>query len=158
MDSGTDELSYFVKHLPRPYVGIALAVLCLGLGSAGFLDPTAQLGVKLGLMIPFGLLSVVFVVVAARPASKHPGIIAFAQRRADIVWIYVFRQKVNGRHASSALVIGLADGKTTQLPIRKGSEDAFLEYAYSLAPRATKGYTRELQLQFRNDPRSLQAI
>lgn len=155
MQAIPDDMKYFVRHLPGPIVGFSLAAICLGIAALGLIDDTAPLGVKLGLGIPFGALSLVFVVVALRPPTKHPGIVAFRDRRQDIVWLYVFRQNVNGRHANSALIIGLIDGKTPQLPIRKGSEEEFLAYATSLAPRASRGYTSELLQQFRINPASM---
>jgi hypothetical protein len=148
------DMDYFVEHLPKAYVGLGLAALCAVLGSLGFLDADASTGMKLGLAIPCFFLAALFVVMAFRPASKHAGIVAFRDRRADIVWIYVFRRLVNGRHASSSLVICLVDGRQTELPIKKGREEEFARYAASLVPHARTGHSPELARQFKADPRS----
>lgn len=151
------ELAPFVQYAKGSKVaGIVVALLCFGIASLGFLDDTASLGVQLGLAIPFGLIGLGILVLAFRPPSKHPAIVALRDRPNDIVWVYTVDQVVNGVKSQTFIHLGLVDGKQRGLAIgAKTDPEPLLARLRALLGHATFGYAPELEAQFKKNPASL---
>lgn len=75
------------------------------------------------------------------------------RERADaIVWAYVL---VEPNQASSWVMLGLDDGARARTPAVMGHEQALLRWLAAHAPRATVGFSPELDARFRASPASL---
>lgn len=151
------DLAPFLAHARGSRVGgVAVAILCFGIGGLGFVDPTAGLGIQLGLAIPFGLIGLAMLVAVLRPASRHPAIVALRDRAADIVWVYPTTQTVNGVPSQTFIHLGLADGTTRALAIgAKTPPEPLLQQLVGPLGHATFGFSPEREAQFKQAPASL---
>lgn len=75
------------------------------------------------------------------------------ERASSIVWLYVHRQR--GQSAASWIVVGFDDGKQDRVDADVGREEAVLTALAGLAPRATLGFSPEIEARFRQAPASL---
>lgn len=152
-----EQLRPFLRHAGgNKLMGIAIALVCFGIASLGWLDRTAGMGIKLGLAIPFGLIGAVLLFVVFRPASRHAAIVTLRERLHEIVWVYPLSQSVNGVPSQTFLNFGLLDGSSTALAIgAKTDPKPLMDLLRSSLPNATFGYSEELQKRFKQSPVSL---
>ena len=136
--------------------GVILALVCFGIASLGFLDPTAGLGIQLGLAIPFGAIGLTFLFLVVRPAGSHAFIVALRTRLPDVVWIYAATQTVNGQPAQTFVNIGLVDGKQQALGVGAETDpEPLLRLLAKYCPQAAVGHTPEHERQFKASPLGL---
>lgn len=151
------ELAPFLHYAKGSKIaGIVIALVCFGIASLGFVDDSATLGIQLGLAIPFTGIAIFMLYVGFRPADRHPVIVILRDRANEVVWVHAQRQFVNGVHSQTFINVGLASGKTKGLAIGpKTDPTPLLGRLQASLPRATYGYSPELQAQFKKNPASL---
>ena len=138
--------------------GISIALVCFGIGALGFVDPSAGMGIKLGLAIPFGLIGLFLLFVAFRPAASHPVIRVLRTRASDVVWVYPSTQSVNGVPSQTFVNFGLIDGSSKALAIgAKNDPKPLLDAARASIGNATFGYSPEIETRFKQNPSSLRS-
>jgi len=153
------ELAPFLHYAGgNKVVGIIIALVCFAIGGVGWLDPSAGMGVQLGLAIPFGIIGLLLLFVAFRPAASHPVIRLLRERSHDVVWVYPATQSVNGVSSQTFLNFGLVDGSSKALAIgAKNDPKPLLELARSSMPNATFGYSPEIETRFKQSPATLRS-
>lgn len=117
-------------------IGLVLALAAVGLFAAGF-------SLKRALEL-------------ANPAKSW--IVGTLRNSPEqIVWVYEQVAQTKGVAASaySTVVLGLADGRTYQLPLGQVGVPEFMTALRHRTPRAHFGHSPELQEAFRKDPQSL---
>jgi hypothetical protein len=139
-------------------MGVIIALVCFAIGGVGWLDPSAGMGVQLGLAIPFGIIGLLLLFVAFRPAASHPVIRLLRERPQDVVWVYPATQSVNGVPSQTFLNFGLVDGSSKALAIgAKNDPKPLLELARSSIPHATFGFSPETETRFKESPAALRS-
>jgi hypothetical protein len=93
---------------------------------------------------------------SSRPPELHPGIVAL---RAGLVsWLFLEKHRNPHTKADveSVLRLGLTvGGEQIVLPLIAGREEEFFRAATAIAPRATSGWTPELEMAYLEAPASL---
>lgn len=91
-----------------------------------------------------------------RPPESHPGIVAL-QTPGRVSW--VFLEQTRNAHTKETgepvVKLGLQTGERLMLPLIEGREEEFLRAASGVAPRATCGWTPDLELAYVQAPASL---
>lgn len=133
---------------------VAMVLLMIVLGPISFfaLDPPQN--VRVAAMAGFGI---VVGVVLCLPSLGDPAkakILETLRARADaIVWMYPFIER--GQGAGSWIEIRFDDGTRTRADAVMGREEELLLALSAIAPRATLGFSPELEARFRQSPASL---
>jgi len=101
----------------------------------------AGLGVFVGLLL--------FIPSLGDPA-KAKILETLRTRASHIVWLYVFTQR--GQGAGSWIVMGFDDGKRHRVTVAMSREEEVVGPIAPLAPRATLGFSPELEARFLKSP------
>jgi hypothetical protein len=133
---------------------ITMVLLMIGLGAPSYfaLDPPDN--VRLGALAGFGVLYGFLLLLPSLGDPANAKILGVLRTRADaIVWMYVQVQR--GRGAGSWIVLGFDDGTRELADAVMGREQELLGALAAFAPRATVGFSPELDARFRQAPASL---
>jgi hypothetical protein len=133
---------------------ITMVLLMIVLGAISFfaLDPPQN--VRVAALAGFGVLVGFVLLLPSLGNPANAKILATLRARADaIVWMYVFIQR--GQGAGSWIEIRFDDGTRTSADAIMGREEELLQALSVLAPRATLGFSPELDARFRQSPASL---
>lgn len=130
---------------------ITMVLLMLVLGAIAWFAIEPPQGQRIAALAGFGVLVgfLLFIPSLGDPAKAR--ILETLRTRADrIVWLYVFTQR--GQGAGSWIVIGFDDGKRDRITAAMGREEEVLRAISTLAPRATLGFSPELEARFLRAP------
>ncbi len=112
--------------------------------------------IRWGIMAFFILLGMVLIAMGAQPAEKHKALVMLRQNAANVVWVYIQRNKKNGQHIGSQLMLGCSDGALLSLPLTVGKEDEQSNVVREHVPHALFGYDAAIEARFKKAPASLQ--
>ena len=153
------ELTPFLELLKKQNrVSVIFGAVFVAFGGLLYLipaDETKDWIIKLVIMAFFIVMGGVFIAMGIRSPRKAPFIQALRDTPELICWIYVQRNMRAGRHVASVLTLGLVTGKLLQIGIGLGNDEKLSALAASYAPEARRGYSKELQIEFRLDPEAM---
>jgi hypothetical protein len=137
--------------------GVFLFVpIAIGFAIVPLLDPETTLAEGLGMA---GLAALSLGIAAwlgaiayrLRDPRKNPIVELIEHHPADIAWTYIREQRSRGITVLTAM-IWKADRRHESIRVVRDDADTLLAELARRAPHAARGYTRELQNQYRADP------